>query len=158
LAVWGGNVYPFWSGNTNFIFNTNPENNTAIFTAGVTIATGPRILQGDQGPIGQGGSTDPLTTGTTPDGTPTLTGFSVFFDRPVDPSTIGPDQAQVQYHNPSDPAGTFTDISGQVTDVQPIGLGVQPVVAVGGAIVNEGNTGNFVFAKVPVLLSLPQAS
>jgi subtilisin-like proprotein convertase family protein len=154
LAVYAGHVYPFWSGNFNTDFNVAGQ---GIFTANVTIATGPRIIQGDQGPIGPGGSTDPLTTSTAPDGTPQLTGFTVTFDRPVDPSTITPNQIQLQYHKPSDPAGTFTDLSGQITGIQPLDLGVAPVLAVGGAIVNEGNLGNFVSVNVPVLLSLPQS-
>src|SRR5262249_26073473 len=61
LAVYAGHVYPFWSGNSN-----TDVAGQGIFTANVTIATGPRIIQGDQGPIGAGGSTDPLTTSTAP--------------------------------------------------------------------------------------------
>jgi subtilisin-like proprotein convertase family protein len=155
LAVYAGHVYPFWSGNFNTDFNVSGQ---GIFTANVTIAAGPRVLQGDGGPIGLGGSTDPLTTSTAPDGTPQLTGFTATFDRPIDPATITPSQLQLQYHKPSDPAGTSTDLTGQITGIQPLDNGAQPFIAVGGAIVNEGNTGNFVTVSVPILLSIPQST
>jgi subtilisin-like proprotein convertase family protein len=149
LAAFGGKVYPFWAGNANDV-------NAAIYTANVTIAAGPRVLQGDMGPVVTPGNGFNNTYA--PDGTLQLSGFTATFDRYVDPSTFGPGQVQFLYHKPTDPAGVFTDLSGQVTSVQPLNLGVQPVVAVGGTIVRKGNTGNLVYANVPVLLSLPQAT
>jgi subtilisin-like proprotein convertase family protein len=117
LAVYAGHVIPFWSGNNNDV-------GTAIYTANVTIAAGPRILQGDQGPIGQEGTTDSQIVSFAADGTPMLTGFRVTFDRPVDPGTFTTSEVQLHYHNPSDPAPVFTDLSGQVTGVQALDAGL----------------------------------
>ncbi len=105
LAVFAGHVVPVWAGNLNDSTGTSVLPNSDIFSSIVTLAAGPRIVAGDEGPV-----TKTLTAGTVSynntfasDGTRQLTGFVVTFDRPVDVSTFTADQVQVSYHDTSSP-------------------------------------------------------
>ncbi|HZY90753.1 MAG TPA: proprotein convertase P-domain-containing protein, partial [Gemmataceae bacterium] len=100
LVVNAGHVVPVWSGN----LNSAGDN---LFDAQVTIAAGPRIVAGDQGPVVQDFSAAGVTYNNTfaLDGTRRLGGFVVTFDRPVDATTFTTGQVQVFYHDTTTPAG-----------------------------------------------------
>jgi Proprotein convertase P-domain./FG-GAP repeat. len=104
LAVQGGHVYALWGGN----FNGGREGSdisSSILSAQVTIAAGPRIVASDMGPI----TTDMrmLTTGTlydntfASDGTRQIDGFTVTFDRPIDPTTFLASDVAMLFRDPS---------------------------------------------------------
>ncbi len=115
LAVTGGRVYNLFSSNLNAA-------GANITTATVTIAGGPRVIASDMGPVTQNGSTGTYNTTFTADGTRQIDGFTVIFDRPVDPATFTPGLVTFKYQSPSAAAGTFVDLSNQVTSVQPLNM------------------------------------
>jgi subtilisin-like proprotein convertase family protein len=95
LAVSNGNIYSIWSGNEDAA-------GLDIWTAKATIATGPRILSGTEGPV----SGQKLFTSFAADGTQLADRFEVQFDRPVDLATFTTAQAQVVFRNTTTPAGS----------------------------------------------------
>src|SRR5262249_25162871 len=125
LAAYGGQIYPIWAGNFNRASVVNgavqgPFLN--IFYQPMAIASGPRIISSDMGPI-------PYAEAA---GGPVS--FTVTFDRPIDPpslsgytttQTFTPADVLVFYHDAKngDPAVPL-----QVTSVTPIdasGVGPQ---------------------------------
>ncbi len=157
LAMYGGRVYDFWSGNLD-------AGGATVFSNYVTVAGGPRIDSGDMGPI----VTDTVTGSSVynntfaPDGTRQLTGFVLTFDRPVDPGTFTPNLVDITYRNPTTPAGSpGTDISNQITGITPIDIsashgpndpGTPPEFSISDTIVQEPSTGQS-FAVFTVVLS-----
>ncbi|MDB5309789.1 MAG: Phage neck protein, partial [Gemmataceae bacterium] len=103
----GGNIYAYWAGNSNAV-------GSGIFSAHAVTAAGPRVISGDMGPVTRASSAGgvPYNTTVAADGTRQLDGFTITFDRPVDPATITtfPYPIQIRYHNPYDPVGTNTII------------------------------------------------
>lgn len=116
LIAYGGQVHPFWTGNAVYtevadgsFNNTNgnipavPPPPTAdtpitrVYTNTVRFATGPRVLTSDMGPVVAGAQAGAVTYNNTfaPDGTRRLDGFSITFDRGVDPATFTPTDVQV---------------------------------------------------------------
>jgi subtilisin-like proprotein convertase family protein len=157
LAVYGGHVYAFWSGNlnaANVTVNGVTSGAQIIETADVTIAGGPRVLSGDQGPVIAAGSTNTYNNTFTSDGTRQLDGFQIQFDRPVDPATVNPGDIQLNFRDPNTPASQpGTDLSNQITSVTPLdqdsnlpALGI----SIGNAIVLEGANAMALF---PVVLT-----
>jgi subtilisin-like proprotein convertase family protein len=125
LAVYAGEVYPFFSSNLNAA-------GASIMTAAVSIAAGPRVVQGDMGPV-VADFTAPINESTSnvvtynntfaSDGTRQLTGFVVTFDRPVDPGSINASDVTVIYRSPETPASEpGTDVL--VDSVTPLDGGV----------------------------------
>jgi len=94
LIMYAGHVVPLFSSNENAA-------GRVLKTANVTIAAGPRVIFGDQGPITAdftwpagpvGPVGDAIYNNTfTSDGTRKFTAFVVQFDRPVDPTTFSGD-------------------------------------------------------------------
>jgi hypothetical protein len=84
LAVYGGHVYPAWASNLNG--GSNGKQLLQITVAQATIAAGPRVLSGTEGPVGQAG--DSLNGSRAADGGPQAHSLIVTFDRPVDPNTF----------------------------------------------------------------------
>ncbi len=179
LAVVNGHVFPIFTSNLNSLDVANgnpapqPGTNIAanIWTATVTIPTGPRIISSDMGPILQDGSTGSYnstqTAGIynntfTADGTRQLTGFTVTFDRAVDPSTFTPGQVTLKYQSPTSLTGTFQDLSSQITSVVPLnmedapGLARTPTLSVGDGILARGVQGVVMNMLFPIILSQPQ--
>jgi subtilisin-like proprotein convertase family protein len=163
LAMYGGHVYPVWSGNLDQL----PLNGTftsEIFTNTVTVAGGPRLLSGDMGSV----VSDFLTGGAvynntfTTDNTRQLNGFVLTFDRPVDPGTLNANMINITYRDPTTPAGSpGTDISNQITSILPLGLsashgpndvGTPPSLSISDTIVQEPK-GNQTMALFTVILS-----
>lgn len=111
LAVLGGHVYPAWTSNVNIISTSNANTPKVALAGGVdnkylnhirvaqaTIATGPRIISGTQGPVGLAG--DAVNTlPTAADGTPTVNAFVVTFDRPIDPNSFTINDVTVYFHD-----------------------------------------------------------
>src|SRR5262249_31482522 len=108
LAVNAGLVYPVWSSNQNSgaldirtVRHTLPSGASA---GGATIAAGPRIVSSDMGPVDHN-FTAPVTTQFFPynntfdpaTGIRQLDGFTLTFDRPVDPGTFDNTKVQVFY-------------------------------------------------------------
>jgi subtilisin-like proprotein convertase family protein len=160
LAVYGGNVYAFWSGNYNTAGATNNGLNTGGFvisSARATIPAGPRVISGDQGPVIGLGSTGTYNNTFTSDGTRQITAFEVSLDRPVDPSTVNANSLQVSYRNPTTPTNLpSTDISNQITGVTPLNLDTSSNLAsisIGNTIVLEATGG--AKAVFPVFLTTP---
>src|SRR5262249_55886391 len=97
LAVLGGRVYSAWSGDENGGTNGVGVNNAdfterfGILSAQVTIARGPRLIDGTDGPVLPGGSLA--------DGTPILNSCTVTFDRPVDPATFDGSDVTIVYRD-----------------------------------------------------------
>jgi subtilisin-like proprotein convertase family protein len=129
-AVWTGNWDPNEVGTAVF----NSTGPTSILTAEATIADGPRVISSDQGPVLEDYSySDPRTTANVPttvynntfaaDGTRQLNAFVVRFDRPIDPSTFGPDDVVLRFRNTSTavtPNGTDGTTLIPVTAVEPL--------------------------------------
>ena len=125
LAVFDGKLYPMWSGNFqgpfsgfgNF-YNSFIKNGAVtgyplnLWYQPMVIAAGPRVVTSSMGPI-------PLAAAT--GGSVSI---SVVFDRPIDPASVKPGDAQVFYHDAiktSDPS-----IPLQVTGFAPTGGGTSP--------------------------------
>ena len=148
LAVYGGHVYAFWSGNYNTAGMTNTGINTGGFvinSARATIPAGPSVISGDQGPVTSMGSTGTYDNTFTSDGTRQITAFEVSFDRSVDPATVNSNTVQVSYRNPTTPTNLpSTDISSQITGVTPLNLDTTsnlPSISIGNTIVLEAPGG-----------------
>ncbi len=102
MVMYAGHVVPVFTSNPNAGLDVygNPIGNQ-IDTATVTIAAGPRILQGDMGPITANatfmgyGYNDTYAA----DGTQEFNGFEVQFDRPVLISSFTPSQVKIVYHD-----------------------------------------------------------
>jgi subtilisin-like proprotein convertase family protein len=80
LAFAQGQITPVWSSNENGGFNGNlsGKQQLSIWSGQIAVTAGPRIISSTMGP----------TQAFAADGTPVVNGFSVTFDRPVDPSTL----------------------------------------------------------------------
>jgi subtilisin-like proprotein convertase family protein len=115
LAVYGGHIYPMFSSNLNAA-------GANVMTATVTIAAGPRIIQGDMGPVANSFTVNGVTYNNTfaPDGTRQLTAFVVTFDRLIDPHSFGAADVRLMYQNPTLPASMPTDESMDVHNVMPL--------------------------------------
>ncbi len=117
LAVYGGVIYPAWSGNVNG--GTNAKSLLNVMTARVLFPTGPRIISSTQGPVGLPG--DSLNNSRAADGGPEASAFIVTFDRFIDPSTFTPKNVTVTYRDT-----TTNDTNGgtvPVNSVVPLNLG-----------------------------------
>jgi subtilisin-like proprotein convertase family protein len=123
LIVNDGLAVPIWTGT---YLNAGPS---VINSAQVRFEAGPAVVDSTMGPV-QAQTltlTNPSRTVTinnvfTTDGIQELTGFTVTFDRPVDPSSFTLDQVSVMYRDtvtPSDLPGTPV----AVASVTPIDLG-----------------------------------
>ncbi len=88
LAVANGMIIPVWPSNQNLGSSSAIKIVVplSIVSSQMTIPSGPRILSGTSGPVGQPGDTiNPLRAA---DGTPIANSFEVTFDRPIDPATF----------------------------------------------------------------------
>ncbi len=125
-----------------------------IRTANVSYAAGPRIVDGDMGPVtGDFNNPDNPSVFTynntfASDGTRNFDGFVVMFDRPVDPGTLDSSDITIQRRDPI--TGAVINLSSQIQSITPLDLsqqhgavdaGTQPTVALSDAIVTEGNAG-----------------
>ncbi|MCC6417524.1 MAG: proprotein convertase P-domain-containing protein [Gemmataceae bacterium] len=148
LAVYNGRVIPIWSGNEN-------AGGAALWTADTTIAAGPRVVNGDMGPVVQDGSTSTYNTTFTADGTRQLDGFVIEFDRFIDPSTLGTNDISLIYRAPNTPTSQpGTNLSSALTGLVPLELDPTPTpytVSVSDAITGEtaGTVTFRVFLNVP---------
>ncbi|MCI0376599.1 MAG: proprotein convertase P-domain-containing protein [Gemmataceae bacterium] len=89
IVVHGGKVYNVFASNRNIGANqASTVPGSAILTADVLIAAGPRVVFGDMGTL-------PGTS---------FNSFTVIFDRPVDPLTFGPEDVTIIYRDPNTPA------------------------------------------------------
>ena len=84
LAVLGGRVFNAWSGNLNG--GLDGKSYLDIHAAQALIPAGPRVVDGTMG----------VVTTTDTSGTPEARGFTVTFDRPIDPSTFSTDDVQIR--------------------------------------------------------------
>jgi large repetitive protein len=126
LTAFDGRVNVVYSGNLN-IDNTHlisPDvptaNGAQVRTQNMKITAGPRVIDGDMGPIlgegrvaGVSGTVvyNDVDTDPTSDGRDPFTGFEIEFDRIVDPGSILLSDIQVIYRSPTDdPAGPGTVI------------------------------------------------
>src|SRR5262249_5294332 len=120
--------YPVWAGNfngNNLLYGTGSveRSKTDILTAQVEIAAGPRIISGTMGPV-QSTTVDGFTFNNTftVDGLPRVNGFTVTFDRPIDPSSFSVADVAVVYRDTVTPVSQpGTTI--QVSAVTPLDLG-----------------------------------
>jgi hypothetical protein len=129
LAVYQGHIYPIWAGNQNgWVFGNNgiaiyqnfPQL-LHIYTANITIAAGPRIVASTMGQVVATRTSGFLFNNTfNAQGVPNLDGFTVTFDRYVDPATFTPAVVQVKYRN-TDPSGAYVDVP--VDDVMALDAG-----------------------------------
>ncbi len=108
VVVSGGNVFVVWAGNHNQTVNRQLLPGSSILTAKATIAGGPRLTNGDQGPVTADFVANGVVYNNTfaADGTRRLEAFVVEFDRPVDPRTFGADDVTVVFRDTVTPAGT----------------------------------------------------
>ena len=115
LAVYGGRVVPAYSSNLNTA-------GASIMTARASIAAGPRIVQGDMGPI-TADYMDVVAYNNTfaADGTRRFDGFVVTFDRPIDPVSFDITDVVLRYLNPS--TGVTTDLSSSIIAITPLDQG-----------------------------------
>ena len=137
LVMYAGHVVP--------MFATN--NNTAtslIATADVTIAGGPRILQGDEGAVindfvDDDDPTNVVTYDNTfaSDGTREIDGIRITFDRPIDVSTFDASQVKIVYRDtvtpPSQPGTIIPSSDYTVVPIDNIGpaFGLLPASTIG---------------------------
>ena len=108
LAVYGGQVFPVWAGNSDeatFVNNVPAGIALSIFSRPMVIAAGPRIINSTMGPI-------PLSEPKSGNVT-----FTVTFDRPVASASFTPGDVQVYYH---DTTSGDPSIPLEVTGVTPI--------------------------------------
>ena len=108
LAAYGGRITPVWASN----FNTT---DSAVYTATVKTAAGPRIVSSDVGTVNSPVTinyVDPVTLlprtviyndRFAADGARIIDGFKITFDRPIDVSTFGPNDVTVLYRDPNTP-------------------------------------------------------
>jgi subtilisin-like proprotein convertase family protein len=115
VIAFGGVIFAYWAGNSNAV-------GSGIFSAVAVTAAGPRVVGGDMGPV----LTASFAGGTVynntfaADGTRGLDGFTVTFDRPIDPTTVDPSDFTVKYQNPYDSTGAYLTIPvTSVTQVSP---------------------------------------
>lgn len=114
LAVLDGKIYAAWTGNLNGRFLNN------TFVAQARYNSGPRIIGSTMGPV----SAQTTAGGTgfnntfASDGSRQFDGFTVTFDRPVDPTSFSTALVSIQ----------FTPASGGAPQTIPVGS-VTPVVA-----------------------------
>jgi subtilisin-like proprotein convertase family protein len=165
LAMYGGRVYPVWSGNSDLLPSTNPlVPFSVIFTNTVTVAGGPRVVNGDMGPV----VNDFITGGAsynntfTADWTRQLNGFVITFDRPIDPGLVTPGSVNITYRDPNTPAGQpGVDLSNQIISTNPIDVstphgpndpGTRDSVSISDTIVHRPQSGQ-VFAVFTVTMS-----
>jgi subtilisin-like proprotein convertase family protein len=120
LAVAGGHIVAFWSGNH---YQDNVDINDSkldIWSGTASIAAGPRIVSADEGPIDAPKSTGngivydngfaPMASGNA--GTRQLTGILVTFDRPIDVAGFTKAAVRIEFR---DTNGTAMDVSNLVT-------------------------------------------
>ena len=121
LAFLDGKLHPIWSGNENVGGGPiNPPPHLSIFTNTGEVAGGPRIVAATQGPVGQPGDT--VNNQRAADGTPIASAFQVTFDRPIDPSTFGVNDALVMFRDTV--AADTTPTSIPVLSVVPVNEGL----------------------------------
>lgn len=155
-----------WNGRAISVFGTNLDEvvvvngvivppPSRIRTANISYAAGPRIVDGDMGPVtGDFSNTNnpsifSYNNTFASDGTRQFDGFVVNFDRPIDPSTLDAGDIAIRYRDPI--SGAVTDLSSQIQSITPLDLsqqhGVfdqtsQPQVTMGDdALVIEGDSG-----------------
>ena len=93
----GGNIYAYWAGNANAV-------GSSILSAHAVTAAGPRVVAADMGVVTRASTVGAFTYNDTiaADGTRGIDGFTVTFDRRVDPATAPIAAFQVKYRNPYD--------------------------------------------------------
>jgi subtilisin-like proprotein convertase family protein len=137
LAVFGGQIVATWTGNRNGGPNAIPTNPTTsdnvqrneIVAAHATFQAGPRVVLKDNAgnPLTTMGPVTPTTVKdlsnatisfnntTSADGTPVFDGFVIYFDRPIDSSTLIAANISVFFRDPLTPgllAGTPVAVTG----------------------------------------------
>ncbi len=153
LAAYAGHVFALWAGNGNF-------GGSRMVTATTTIAAGPRIITSDMGPVVQDGSTGTYNNTFALDGTRQINGFTVTFDRPIDPASFTASDVHLVYHDTTSPVSATnpgTDLSNQITGITPLNNDGTPALTIGNAII-EATAAGTVLAKFPVFLSFPLVS
>jgi len=137
LAAAGGQIVPVWPGNQNFIgINLDGANGSElldIYTNPLTTAAGPRVDEGEMGPIEpttetrlEDGSAIAYNDQTDADGTPIFDGLVVTFDRPVhfdpdapiDPRAFSAEDVQVFFRDTTEENASGTEVA--TTDVIPL--------------------------------------
>lgn len=124
LVAYSGTIVPVWTGNNNVNPDpTIPSSAADLRTALVRTAAGPRVLQGDMGPISDSfapkyGNGAIFNDTVSIDGTRQLNGFYVRFDRAVDPASFTAADVQLRYRDTTGAAAQ--DISSQVLQVVPL--------------------------------------
>ena len=92
LAVLGGKIFAAWTG------NLNGQLLNSTFTAVASYNSGPRIVGSTMGPVASlsvNGTTINNTFAS--DGTRQFDGFTVTFDRPIDPTTFTPSAVSISF-------------------------------------------------------------
>ncbi len=148
LVAYGGAVVPVWTGNANV------AGSSTLMTAVAAIAGGPRVLQGDMGPV-----TDEFTSpgvGATTynnvfsvDGTRQLNAFYVRFDRRVDPATFTAADVQLRYRDTTGAAAV--DISNQVLSVTPLDADIYGAARFLIRLVPQTRVGTYSYAVGPAV-------
>jgi subtilisin-like proprotein convertase family protein len=157
-----GHIVPIWAGNQLIdamgVAHLN-EGTLGIRSAEATVAAGPRVIASSMGPV-QSETVDGTTFNNvfTVDGIREVTGFTVTFDRPVDPATFTVGQVTVIYRNtttPADEPGTPV----AVASVVPLDSGPFGPAGVGGlattflvSFVNpQSGTGTYSYSVGPLI-------
>jgi subtilisin-like proprotein convertase family protein len=148
LVVHDGVVTAVWGGNEN-------QGGNNILTATATFAAGPRIIASDMGPVVQDGSTGTYNDTFAADGTRQLDGFTVTFDRPIDPASFTAAAIKLVYRNTTTPTTSpGQDISSQITGITALNTDAPSALSIGNALVLASPTGNAT-AVFNVILSVP---
>ena len=137
LVMYAGHVVPMFASNNNLA-------NSLIATATVTIAAGPRILEGDMGSViadfvddDDPGNVVTYNNTFASDGTREINGIRITFDRPIDVSTFDASQVKIVYRDtvtpPSQPGTIIPSSDYTVEPIDNIGpaFGLLPVSTIG---------------------------
>ena len=106
VAAYGGKVYPAWSSNENGGPRSGGNNNANVYkldirVAQMTTAGGPRVISSTMGQVTATNTNAGSFNNTfTADGRQIVDGFTVTFDRLVDPNTFDASDVQVKYLTP----------------------------------------------------------
>ena len=146
LAVYDGKAFPAWSSNLNG--GSDGKQLLDIRTVKATFAAGPRVIASTMGAVKQQTITTvngPVTiNGPDANGAPTVSGFTVTFDRPVDPSTFTTSDISVFFRDT-----TQNNVSGAPVPVNT----VAPIPTV-----NDPNNPNNVFGYTQFLVTFAARS
>jgi subtilisin-like proprotein convertase family protein len=119
MIAYGGRLFAVWAGNQDG-GRTNAQNQS-VRSATAIYGGGPRIIRSDFGPVTAAATATDLTNTPVPynntvaaDGTRQLSGFVVYFDRPIDATTFTAANVSLIFTGPT---GIQVDLSSAVTGV-----------------------------------------